>query len=432
MLVAAGWVLPVASPPVRDGAVLVRGGRIAEVGPLETLARANPDEPVERYDDCVLVPGLVNAHSHLELTVLGGLLPSVPFGEWLPLLVRAMRTLTPEAREASVALGVRQCLEAGVTVVGEIAYGAASARAMSAAGLGGVCFWEVLGVRGDALDGVLEDAGYPGPTSPHGRVRAGLSPHSPYTSGPDLLRAAHVRALRERAPYAIHVAESHAEAELFAHGSGALAGTAGRFAIGLKPGEHATPVHYLDALGVLDGALAIHCVQVDGADIAALAARAAGVVLCPRSNAYLREGPAPVAALEAAGTRLALGTDSSASNLDLDLLDEARALRTLAPDLSAERVVRMLTADGAAALGLGDAFGALAPGYQADVALFRCGPADADPFEALVGCAGRPSLAHVMSAGVWRVRDGSALGLPDTELEPVLERAREAARDALT
>lgn len=433
MLVHAEWVLPIVSPPLRDGAVLVRGDRILEVGALELLAAVHPDEPLERNDGCVLTPGLVNAHTHLALTVLGGLVPSIPFGEWLPQLVRAMRALTPDELEASVALGARQCLEAGVTVVGEIAYGAASMDIARGAGLGGAFFWEVLGIDAAGLDAALLDDGYP--RSVRGgrdeRVRAGISPHSPYTSGPALLRAAHDRTRREGAPFAIHVAESHAEAELFASGGGALAPTAGRLASGLAPGSGTTPVSYLDDLGVLDNAIAVHCVQVGGDDIDRLAARAAGVVLCPRSNAYLREGPAPVAALEAAGMRLALGTDSSASNLDLDLLDEARAVRVLAPHLTAERVVRMITAGGAEVLGLGEVFGALAPGHQADLAVFRCATAEADPYEVLVGCAGRPSLAYVLSAGKWRVRDGRALAPPDAGLDDVLRRARERARTAL-
>ena len=433
MLIHAEWVLPIATAPVRDGAVLVRGDLIADVGPLDELSRAHPGEPVERNDGCVLLPGLVNAHTHLALTVLGGLLPSASFDEWLPMVVRAMHALSPEALEASVALGVRQCLEAGVTVVGEIAYGAASLRIAREAGLGGAFFWEVLGIQPDSLGRTLAEQGYPAPaadgTPADLRTRAGISPHSPYTSGPGLLRAAYARASAEGVPCAIHVAESHAEAELFEQGSGALTGTAGRFAMGLAPGSGITPVAYLDDLGVLDGVLAIHCVQLRGDDVDVLAAKTAGVVLCPRSNAYLREGPAPVAALEGAGTRLALGTDSLASNLDLDLLDEARAMRQLAPDLTAERVVRMITTDGAGALGMGSSFGSIADGYQADLAIFRCSADAADPYEGLVGCAGRPSLASVMSGGEWRVRDGRALDAPDTDSVALLERARAAISD---
>ena len=431
MLVHAEWVLPVAAAPVRDGAVLVRGDVIADVGPLDSLLEAYPAEPVERHYGCVLLPGLVNAHTHLALTVLGGIVPSAPFAEWLPMLVRAMRALTPEALEASVALGARHCLAAGVTVVGEIAYGSASRRIAEAAGIGGVFFSEVLGIDPADLDDALAEAGYPEDRADRPRTRPGISPHSPYTSGPGLLRAAHARALADGVPHAIHVAESHAEAELFEQGTGALAGTAGRFAIGLAPGSRTTPVAYLDDLGVLEGTLAIHCVQVGGADVEALAARTAGVALCPRSNAYLHEGPAPVAALERAGARLALGTDSSASNLDLDVADEARAVRTLSPGLTAERIVRMLTLDGAAALALEDSFGALLPGRQADLAIFRCAAAATDPYEAFVEAGGEATCVAVLSAGAWRVCEGAVLAPPDAGLEGVLAEARAAARAAL-
>lgn len=404
MLVHAGWVLPIDSAPLRDGAVLVRGDRIADVGPLEELMRDHPGEPLVRHDDCVLLPGLVNAHTHLALTLLEGVVPSTPFGEWLPRLVPAMRGTTPEELEASVALGAQRCLEAGVTLIGEIAYGATSMRTAGETGLGGVFFWEVLGIRPEELDDALVDDGYPASGAPPGgRMRAGISPHSPYTSGPGLLRTTHARARRDRAPFAIHVAESRAEAELFESGDGALAGTAGRLARDLVAGSGVTPVHYLDGLGILDGAVAVHCVQVTPGDIDLLATKSAGVVLCPRSNAYLHEGPAPVGSLEAAGTRLALGTDSLASNTDLDLLEEARAVHALAPHLSAERIIRMATADGAAVLGLDDSFGTLAAGRQADLAIFRCGTAGGDPYDALLERGGRSSLASVMSAGEWRL-----------------------------
>jgi cytosine/adenosine deaminase-related metal-dependent hydrolase len=431
VLVHAEWVLPVRAAPVRDGAVLVRGDLVADVGPLDALADAYPAEPVERHDGCVLLPGLVNAHTHLALTVLGGIVPSAPFGEWLPMLVRAMRALTPEELEASVALGARHCLESGVTVIGEIAYGSASRRIVESAGIGGVFFWEVLGIEPADLNKTLAGAGYPGGRAARPRSRPGISPHSPYTSGPDLLRDAHARALRDGVPHAIHVAESHAEAELFGQGTGALAGTAGRFAVGLAPGGGTTPVAYLDDLGVLEGTLAIHCVQVAGDDVSRLAAKSAGVALCPRSNAYLHEGPPPVTALERAGARLSLGTDSSASNLDLDLTAEARAVRTLSPELTPERIVRMLTLDGAAALGLDDSFGALVTGRQADLAIFRCAGAAEDPYEAFLERGGNATCVAVVSAGAWRVREGAVLARPDKGMDGVLDEARAVARAAL-
>jgi cytosine/adenosine deaminase-related metal-dependent hydrolase len=177
---------------------------------------------------------------------------------------------------------------------------------------------------------------------------------------------------------------------------------------------------------VLDGTLAIHCVQLPGDDIDVLAARTAGVVLCPRSNAYLDEGPAPVAALERCGHAARAGHRLQASNLDLDLLDEARAVRQLAPALAAERVVRMVTADGAAALGMGGVR-VSGPGYQADLAIFRCAADAPDPYEGLIGCVGRPSLESVMAGGEWRVREGRVLEIRPTRLDSAA-RAGEGGR----
>ncbi|MDP2401142.1 MAG: amidohydrolase family protein, partial [Actinomycetota bacterium] len=237
-----------------------------------------------------------------------------------------------------------------------------------------------------------------------GRLRAGISPHSPYTSGPELLRATHVIAAAQHAGYAIHVAESPAEEELMRSGTGPLAGVAERLALGWQAPSTST-VRYLDGLGVLENAVAVHCVNVLPSDIPLLARRTAGIVLCPRSNRYLHVGDAPSERLVASGARLALGTDSLASNSDLDLFAEARALAEAAPGLGARRIVEMMTIGGAQALGFSEQFGALRPGLQADLAIFR---SDGErPYETLLAEAGRSTVEAVLAAGVWRMIDGA-------------------------
>ena len=409
LLVSADWVLPVSALAVPDGAVLVDGDRIVAVAPtVELEATCPPDTVRAAFPGCVITPGLVNAHTHLTLTALGGVVAPARFDEWLPRLVAALRPWDIGDHEASGVVGAEESLACGVTVVGDIAYGAAEVASASRAGLGGAYYWELLGIEPEAVAEHLAYLRYPADLEAFGpRVVCGLSPHSPYTSGPGLLRAVYDAAAHLAVPFAVHVAESAAEYELMHFGTGALAGTAGRTASGFEPPGIGT-VAYLDRLGVLEGAAAVHCCRLEPGDIDLLAARSASVITCPRSNRYLDNPPALVAPLLAAGVRVGIGTDSSASNADLDLLAEIRALRDAEPGLDAETLLRIATAGGAEAIGVEKCFGALAPGLQADLAVFATGPTGS-PADAVVALGGRGSARAVMSGGRWRVRDGELL-----------------------
>ncbi|MDZ4180893.1 MAG: amidohydrolase family protein [Coriobacteriia bacterium] len=406
MLLTASWVLPIRSDPIRHGAVLIHGSRIAEIGPADELLARHPNEPHKEFGGCTLLPGLVNAHTHLAMTCLKGLIPSRPFHEWIARIPTAWRALGADDIAASIAMGAILSITSGVTVVGDIAYGPESLAICADTGLGGTFYWEVLGIKASELPYALHDAEFPLDPARgfDGRLQAGISPHAPYTSGPELLRATHVIASAQRAAYAIHVAESPAEEELMRSGTGPLAGVAERLALGWKTPSTST-VRYLDGLGVLENAVAIHCVNVLPSDIPLIARRTAGIVLCPRSNRYLHVGDAPAERLAASDARLALGTDSLASNSDLDLFAEARALAVSAPGLGARYTVEMMTVGGAQVLGLDEHFGSLEPGRQADLAVYRT---DGDnPYEALLAEAGRSTVEAVLAAGVWRMLEGA-------------------------
>jgi cytosine/adenosine deaminase-related metal-dependent hydrolase len=356
----------------------------------------------------VITPGLVNAHTHLTLTDLAGAVPPMPFTEWLPALVSAMKPWTVADHEASGAHGARQCLLAGVSVVGDIAYGAAEVVAAASLGLGGVYYWELLGMQAGSAAGELDALRYPQQPEQYGpRVTCGLSPHSPYTSGPELLQTVHALAAEKQVPMAIHVAESKAEVDLLCSGTGPLAAVAGRTAYGFRPPGVST-VRYLHELGVLAQCTAVHCCHVDSVDTALLAEHARGVVTCPRSNCYLGNPIPEVGALLAAGISVGIGTDSSASNWDLDLMAEARALRSEQPRLSARTLLDIVTRQGARAIGVDARFGTLEPGKQADLAVFALGDT-AEPEEAVVSRAGADTLSALLAGGTWRVREGSLL-----------------------
>jgi len=408
LLLSADWVLPVSRRPIRDGAVLISHDRIVSVGTRAELEARHSVTTREHFPGCTITPGLVNAHTHLTLSALSGVVPPLPFAQWLPRLVTALRPWEIADHEASGVVGAEECLASGVTAVGDIAYGAAEVERAAAAGLGGVYYWELLGITASELDPTLAQLRYPRAAGAYGpRVVCGLSPHSPYTSGPRLLRAVHDRAAALGVPTAIHVSESEAEVRLLRDGSGPLADTAGRTAAGFTPPGMTTSA-YLDSLGALDGTTAIHVSHLTSEDIELLAKRVRGVVTCPRSNRYL-DNPRPrVAPLLAAGLAVGIGTDSSASNDDLDLMAEIRVLRQAEPELTTEALLSIATIGGARAIGVADRFGSLEPGRLADLAVFSVVGGD-EPEEAVVQRAGRRTVRAVMSSGRWRVRDGRLL-----------------------
>jgi cytosine/adenosine deaminase-related metal-dependent hydrolase len=430
MILTADWVLPVTGRPLERGAVLVRGPRIELVGPLEDVVAHAPKEAVERFDGCVIMPGLVNAHTHLSLTVLGGLVPSMPMVPFLKQVTKAVLAMSDDDFAASAALGALKSLRCGVTCVGDIAYGPESLAACADVGLAGVFFWEVLGVDAADLSGELAEREFPSEVGAcsTGRARCGISPHTPYTSGPELLKAAWKVSQRHHVPFAIHAAESTAERDLMLRGGGALAETAGRLAHGFHaPGTGS--IAYLESLGVLQDATVVHCTNLEAGDARRLKRSVRGVVLCPRSNAYLHNGSPPVAELSTAGLYLALGTDSAASNSDLDLWEEGRALRALDRTLGARRIVAMLTHDGALVLGLGNLCGALAPGLQADITIVRTGETS-DPETAVVTLGGASTIEAVLTAGLWRIREGKS-ALPSVSLERGAAGSRAVAERAI-
>lgn len=375
----ARWVFPVSADPIPDGALLIGGnGRIAAVGP----DRAVPAPPgARRIDlgDAVLLPGLVNAHAHPELTVMRGLLEDLPFHEWIRELVRARRgaCLSAEDLAASALWGCLEALRAGITTIGATEDSSASLDALIALGMRGVAYRETFGPSPDQAETAIADlraALDAMRMRETDLVRAGISPHAPYTVSDALYTLVADLSRAEALPVATHAAESRAELELIAAG-------AGPFAERLRGRGIATPVRarstiaLLDRTGVLnERPLLIHCVHVSNDDIERIADAGAPVVHCPIANARLGHGTARVVEMKEAGIDIALGTDSVASNNRVDLLEECRLAQVLQRArlespvaLPAATLLRMATLDGARALGLDARIGSLEPGKDADL-----------------------------------------------------------------
>jgi 5-methylthioadenosine/S-adenosylhomocysteine deaminase len=374
--IRAGQVHPVTAPPIADGAVLVEGARIVAVGP-HAVVPSPPDAQALEYPDGVVTPGLVNCHTHLELTHLAGRIAVRDFPAWLRRVRELKDASPPDAVAAGVERALRDCWARGVTCVAETGSTGAALAALAQLGGRGVVYQEVFGPDPAQCETSLAELNAAlGRLAPlaSDRVRLGVSPHAPYTVSPPLYRAVAAMARLERLPVAVHLAESPAETQLIRDGSGPFADALRARGIAVRP-HRVSPARHLLQLGVLEagpGCLCIHCVQLDERDLEGLRDVGAAVAACPRSNRAHGHGDAPLAALRAAGVRIGLGTDSLLSVPDLDLWAEAGAL-----GLAWDDALTMLTLGGARALGWDQDIGALAVGKAADLAVWPAAGAGA-------------------------------------------------------
>jgi 5-methylthioadenosine/S-adenosylhomocysteine deaminase len=368
MEVSAGWVLPVDGPPLRDGLVRYDNGRIVEVGP----GRAE-----RHFDDAVIVPGFVNAHSHLEYANYAGFADGSPFGPWIRTHVERKHRLAPEQMLAVARLGVVDSLRSGITTTADYSFSGAAATAAAELGLRAIVYLEVFALDpGEAERQWLEKRRRVTETA---LVRIGISPHAPYTCSLETYRWC----LSLGIPVGTHLAESANEDEWLEHGAGPL----DQIAPLLVPPSGKRSVPTMEPL-LGPQLLCAHCVELTPGDIALLAERDVPVAHCPRSNALLGCGIAPVAELRAAGVRVGLGTDSPASTPSFDMFEEmraaiymARARERRADALQAGDALALATAEAARALQLDDRVGTLTAGKRADLTVVSLAGSPYHPVE---------------------------------------------------
>jgi 5-methylthioadenosine/S-adenosylhomocysteine deaminase len=401
---SARWVLPVGGPPVADGAVLVGAdGRIEAVGPDAAVPRPGEARQVA-LGDAALLPGLVNTHSHLELTALRGLVRGLAFPAWLQ-SVRALKlALDADALRASTRWGVLEGFAAGITCFGDTGSGQQAAPALAELGGRGVAYHEVYGpdpAQCAAVVAELERALDALRPCASDRVTVGLAPHAPYTVSAELLAAIAAVASARGLKTAMHVAESREERELVEAGRGPFADALRARGIRVEPGGCST-VRWLERAGLLAlRPLLIHCVTADADDFRLARRHGATAAHCPWSNAVLGHGRADLGAMREAGLAVGLGTDSVVAGGRLDLFAEAR-LAALGPALTPREMLQLMTAGGAAALGL-EGVGTLARGAWGDLAAVGlAAPAFAaarDPEEAVAWGATAADVVFAAVAG---------------------------------
>lgn len=374
-ILSADWVLPVESPPLENGAVAIGDdGRIVAVGSADELGEG------ERFTDAVILPGFVNAHSHLEYAVYTGFGDGLSFGPWIAVHVERKQRIGIEEMEAIARLGALECLRSGITTVGDASFAGAAATACDELGLRGIVYLEVFGRDESALERFHEIRARVTPALSD-RVSLGVSPHAPYTCTLEVYRACAELEL----PTITHLAESEDETRYLLSGEGPWQD----FAELLVPPLRSTGIRGLAEAGLLGPHLvAAHCVQADAEEIALLAAHDVAVAHCPRSNAQLGCGVAPLRDLLDAGVRVGIATDSPASTPSFDMFDEMRAAlfaaraREQRPDaLSAAEALELATLGGARALRMDDEVGSLAPGKQADLTVLSFARSPLLPWE---------------------------------------------------
>lgn len=388
---------------MEDGAVLVAAGRIAAVGPYATLRR-NPAELVD-CGDAILLPPLVNAHTHLELTdfpawaaATRDLAVGDNFVDWIRRVVQVKRARSGDDYAASVRHGIQQSLAAGTGAVGDILSHFAARTAFAGSPIRGRLFYETLGHDPARTEPQLQEIASLLAAGPCGGLIPGLAPHAPYTLSEAHLAATLAQAAQGQAPLTLHAAESREEVDFIADAAGPIAQVLYQAAgWEVPPPQHGSPIAYLARQGALTaGMLLVHGVQVSAADVDLIVQAGCGMVLCPRSNARLGVGTAPAALYRQHGVSLALGTDSLASNDSLSIWDEIAAARRLYPEFSPLELLHLATAGGAGLLGLKGEMGTLQPGAGAHFQLLR--PAQLPPLHELAEFLTSPGRSDEVAA----------------------------------
>lgn len=450
----ARWVLPVSAPSITAGAIAVNGDQIVAVGGRATLVKQFPQATVRDFGASAIIPGLINTHSHLELTAMRGFLENeeTDFFAWLKKLTFArLERMTAADLNVSAAWGACEAARAGVTCVADASDAAfESMNSLREVGLRGIVYQESFGP-----DPRLAKENFEKLKAKVARLReretllvkCGVSPHAPYSVCAAQLEMIADFAMTEGLPLMMHAAETAMEASLLREGQGP-------FAVGLEtrgiewcaPGV--STIQYLNDLGVLQThPLLAHCIHVDEADLETLKQTETHVAHCPKSNAKLSHGRAPFGQMIERRIAVGLGSDSVASNNTCDLLEEARFALLLARAkssavsgdtaesgaqgnrrLSADEAIHTATLGGARALGLEGQIGELRKGLQADFAVVSLdGPHQIPSYDAtdtlIFSSSGRDVVLTVV-AGREVYRDGRITTVDEERLRA---RMREIA-----
>jgi cytosine/adenosine deaminase-related metal-dependent hydrolase len=396
----AAWVLPIDAPPIHNGWVEVDNGRIVAVGAADARGASREPRVASREARVAILPALVNAHTHLELSWMRGRVPpgdAMP--DWAARLIAERQqgdsiqqrsTAGSDFRRDAIVGAIAEARASGTGLVGDVTNTLEAWGPLADSRLSATVFFELLGFRAADPAALVESAkGRLADVPSSNRLRWAIAPHAPYSVSPSLFRA--IAGAAAGRPLSVHLGESREEIQFLRDGHGPWRDLLER--IGAWSPDWVAPgcgsVEYMQRLGLLsDRLIAVHGVQFDDDDLRQLASCDATVVACPRSNRWTGAGVPPISSFYRSGVRVAFGTDSLASVDDLNLFSEMVAVRRLCPDIPASQILKSATLEGAVALGVGKEVGSISPGKRAELLAVRI-PAEAatpkDVEEYLVG-----------------------------------------------
>ena len=390
---AARWIFPVSSPPLSDGLLTIAGERIVSVEPRGGRS-ADRD-----LGDVAILPGFVNAHTHLDLSGLRGkCTPCTDFTAWLRQVIAHRRSMTPQQIEADVRAGLAESLRHGTTLLGDIAAGGASWPILEAAPVRSVVFYEMLGLTKERAEQSLEAANtWLATHPPMKRCRPGLSPHAPYSVRSDLFERAVLLARSLTCRLAVHLSESREELELLHQRRGPFVPFLKDLGVWDADGLASSPTSIMKMCDRYIPTIFVHGNYLSRSQ---RMQRHSTIIYCPRTHRAFGHASHPFRHFLKRGIRVALGTDSLASNPDLNILAEMRHLHRHYPDVPGDVLLRMATLSGAQALGWADETGSLEAGKSADLVVVPLeARAEVDPYKRLLES--DLSAQRVLCRGQW-------------------------------
>ncbi|NJM53592.1 MAG: amidohydrolase family protein [Blastocatellia bacterium] len=447
-ILSSEYVLPISSEPIEQGAVAIEADKIIAVGRSDEIKRKFPNAGFEDFGEAVITPGFVNCHSHLELTIMRGFLDDVEdnFFKWLlKLAVTRDQKLTPEEIEISALLGALEGARSGVTCFGDIGrFGRAGFGALKKTGLRGVVFQETefSPYNENAVQDFakLEEKFLALKSDETKLVKAGISPHAPYTVSRNLFELITDYSLAEDIKISIHAAESHLEEELMIHNRGAMAEFYREREIYWTP-PGTSSIEYLAEIGVLQAKpLLAHCIRTNEKDWELIAENGASIAHCPKSNAKFGHQTAPLEKFFDNGLRVGLGSDSVASNNTCDLLEEGRFAALVARSrddkkrlLNAKEIIETMTIGGAKAMQLENEIGSIEVGKQADLAVISLKNIAQQPihdiYSAILFASTSRDIILTMVAGEEIYRDGASKTIDENELKTQVKQIAQKMQD---
>lgn len=379
----AKYLLTSPSTIIENGAVVIRNNKIDFAGSFSDISR-NQLKSIADLGNSAIVPGLINAHAHLELTHLDGKIDFTgSFADWIRKIIEAKKTWTEQECSLSVRAGIKKCIEAGTTTIADVTRNGFSLKELQKSKLRKIVFYEVINFNPSQAETVVRDF----KTRMNGMkgvplLETGIFPHSPYTASKELYTQCSTVSDELKMLISTHISETDEEIDFLTKGAGNLADLLNDLNMlkeWVAPGLR--PIAYLENLGILkSNVLLAHCNFVSHEELMMIKRAKAPVVFCPKSHRYFQHKNHPFRELLDHNINTALGTDSLASNDSLSILDEMKHLYNEESDMEPQDIFSMGTVGGASALGLRERIGRLEPGFEADITVIQLPEADNEDF----------------------------------------------------